>query len=337
MRTNPNHIKYLGLAIALISCIIVDVSWGSVQIPFRDIWRGIFGIGELSLVHQEILYEFRIPRVAAAGITGVALSLAGLLMQGLFRNPVAGPYVLGISSGASLGVAILILGGVAFAWPSWNNSWLQAIFAIGGAMLVLTFIFAAAIKVNDVSALLVVGLMLAGTISAVVTLLQYFSGNAALREFVLWSFGDFGGVLRKELFVLGLMVLVGVILSFFLIKPLNAFLLGERYAKSMGISPKQFKFSSITIAALLAGTVTAFCGPIAFIGIAGPHLARMLFRTLDHRVLMPGVILLGATVMILCDIIAQMPGSDQVLPINAIAAVLGAPVVVWIVLRKRML
>jgi len=329
--------KYIWLTLGLVFFVILDLSLGSVNIPFKALWQEVFGLGELTETQSKIFYEFRLPRVAAAGFTGMALSVSGLLMQGLFRNPVAGPYVLGISSGASLGVAILILGSASFSLSGLTSPWLQAIFAVGGAALVLSFILAAAFKVNDISSLLVVGLMLAGTISAVVTLLQYFSGNAALREFVLWSFGDFGGVLMQELWVLMSVVLIGLCLSYLLIRPLNAFLMGESYAKSMGINSRGFKFQSILLAALLAGVVTAFCGPIAFIGIAGPHLARMTFRTLDHKILLPGAILLGALVMIACDLIAQLPGSDQILPINAIAAILGAPVVVWIVLRKRMI
>lgn len=257
-------------------------------------------------------------------------------MQTLFRNPLAGPFVLGISSGASLGAAFLIMGGGIFtAGLFLVNDISLAIASSMGSVLVLLAVIAMARKVKDTMALLIIGLMFGSITAAVVTVLSYFAKAEELQQYIYWSFGTVGNLSNSQVVLLTVICLLGLLLSILSIKSLNALLLGENYAKSLGVRIKQARFLIILATGLLAGAVTAFAGPIAFIGLAVPHLTRQLFGTTDHKILVPGVIVYGAILLLICDTIAQLPGSSYVLPINAITSIVGAPVVIWLLVRKR--
>ena len=259
-------------------------------------------------------------------------------MQTLFRNPLAGPFVLGITSGASLGVALIILGSGLFGGffaTALISKWSIVIAASLGSFLVLLAVLAVSHKVRDTMAILIIGLMFGSITAAVVSVLSYFSSAEQLQQYVFWGFGSLSNLSWKELSIFFLIYLVGMILSVMSIKSLNSLLLGENYAKSLGINLKQSRFIIILATSLIAGTITAFAGPIAFIGLAIPHLTRQIFKTSNHKILLPAVFLFGAITMLICDSIAQVPGSDYTLPINAITALVGAPVVIWLLVRQR--
>lgn len=259
-------------------------------------------------------------------------------MQTIFRNPLAGPYVLGISAGASLGVAVLVLGFLPLFHITNINylgSWAQIVAAWIGSGLVLFMILAASTRVRDIMTILILGILFGSATSAFVSMLQYFTNQTQLKLFVIWSLGSLGNLTRMQLNVLVPGVLAGLLLAFFLSKVLNALLLGETYAKSMGVNIKMVRFIVFISTSILAGSITAFCGPIGFIGIAVPHISRFLFRSADHRILLPGSMLLGAVVMLLSDLLTQLPAKDTQLPINSVTALLGIPVVVWIVIKNQ--
>ena len=266
-------------------------------------------------------------------LTGAALSVSGLQMQTLFRNPLAGPYVLGISSGASLGVALFILGAPMLGLTASMSSLGIAGAAWAGAAAVLFIIAAVGHRVKDIMVILILGMMFSSGVSAVVQILQYLSREDSLKAFVIWTMGSLGDVTVTQLYVMLPAVIAGLILAIITIKPLNLLLLGEEYAVTMGLDMKRSRSMLFLSTTLLAGSVTAFCGPIGFIGLAVPHISRMLFDNSDHRILIPGSLLLGSSVMILCDIISKM----FTLPVNAITALLGIPVVIWVVLRNQSL
>lgn len=338
----PNQKKYtlafIVLLAILVICFCVSISLGSVTIPFTDTLSVIFG-GDLEKESwRYIIKNYRIPKALTAILTGSGLALSGLLMQTLFRNPLAGPFVLGISSGASLGAAILIMGasvlsGV-FTFGVVNNVTL-AIASSTGSFLVLLSVLVVAAKVKDTMALLIIGLMFGSITAAIVSVLSYFTDAEQLQQYIYWSFGSLGNLSWSQLGLLGTIVGIGIFISIFTIKSLNAFLLGENYARSLGVHIKKQRFLIIVATGLLAGGVTAFAGPIAFIGLAVPHLTRQVFNTTNHKILIPAVLLYGAILMLLCDTIAQLPSSAYVLPINAITSIIGAPVVIWLLVRKK--
>lgn len=279
--------------------------------------------------------QSRLPKALTAVLAGVALPIAGLMMQTFFRNPVAGPDILGVSAGASLFVAFVMLSaGTVFSVYAYN-SYTIILAAIVGSMLMLLIILAVAYKIKDAVTLLIFGLMFGMAISAVVGLLQYYSEKGALKLFILWTFGSLGGVTWSQLYLLAPLVILGVIGSLFLSKKLNLLLLGENYARSLGLNIQQMKYSIIFITALLTGSITAFCGPIAFVGIAVPHLARMLFRTNDHFLLIPASILLGIIILLLCDIITRAASDTGILPLNSVTAIMGAPFVIYILWKNQ--
>jgi iron complex transport system permease protein len=259
-------------------------------------------------------------------------------MQTLFRNPLAGPYVLGISSGASLGAALLIMGtsliSGAFTFSTFNDITL-AIASSLGSFLVLSLVLVVAAKVKDTMALLIIGLMFGSITAAIVSVLSYFSKAEKLQQYIFWSFGSLGNLSWVQLLIVALCTLIGIFLSILSIKPLNAFLLGENYAKSLGIGLQKTRYIIIIATGLLAGSITAFAGPIAFVGLAVPHVTKQLFHSTDHKIQIPAVLCCGAILMLICDTIAQLPGSVSVLPINAITSIFGAPVVIWLLVRKR--
>jgi len=329
----------LVMVLTLVVVALMDILIGSVKIPAAEIFTILSGGQAQNQGWKTIILEFRVPKLITAILAGSGLAISGLIMQTMFRNPLAGPFVLGISSGASLGVALLILAGsflgLSFSRFSIVGNWTLVLAAISGAVGVLILILMISIRVRDSMTLLIIGLMVGSLSSALVSVLQYYSEAQQIQAFLIWTFGNLGGVHGQELLVLSIAVLIGLTGCWFISKPLNALLLGEAYASSMGVNIKRTRLMIILITSVLAGAITAFCGPLAFIGIAIPHLARIIFKTADHRVLVPVSILLGATVMTLCDLASQIPGSSQTLPINAITSLIGAPAVIAILLKSR--
>ena len=325
-------ILFVFLSLLLVILFVLDLLIGSVHIPLRDILGALFG-GDVDAATRLIVLDIRLIKAIVAVLAGIALSVSGLQMQTLFRNPLAGPYVLGISSGASLGVAIFILGmpllGVA------TNSTLSSIGTAGaawlGAALILAFVASVSTRIKDIMVILILGMMISSGVSAVVQILQYLSNEEALKSFVIWTMGSLGDVTSSQLMLLLPAVLIGLVVSVAVIKPLNLLLLGEQYARTMGLNVRRSRYLIFLSTTLLAGTVTAFCGPIGFVGLAIPHIARMLFCNADHRVLLPGTALCGAVVLLGCDIISKW----LTLPINTITALLGIPIVIWVVIRNK--
>jgi len=337
---NPSKYRFsfLLLLLVLAASFLLNVSLGSVVIPFKNTLSELFSRSIANESWHYIIWNYRIPKALTAILAGCALSLSGLLMQTLFRNPLAGPFVLGISSGASLGAALLIMGTSLFSgWASFEftNSISLAIGASLGSFLVLLAVLSVAAKIRDTMALLIIGLMFGSITAAIVSVLSYFTTSEELQRYIYWSFGSLGDLTWAQLSLLTGIVLIGIILSIASIKSLNALLLGENYAISLGVQLKKSRYIIIIATALLAGSVTAFAGPIAFVGLAVPHLTRQIFDTTDHKILVPAVLLLGAILMLLCDIVAQLPSSANVLPINAITSIIGAPVVIWLLIQKR--
>ena len=325
-------ILFITLSILLLVLFLLDLLVGSVHIPLRDILGALFG-GDVDAATRLIVLDIRLIKAVVAVLAGVALSVSGLQMQTLFRNPLAGPYVLGISSGASLGVAIFILGmpllGIA------TNSTISSIGTAGaawlGAALILAFIASVSTRIKDIMVILILGMMISSGVSAVVQILQYLSNEEALKSFVIWTMGSLGDVTSSQLMLLLPAVLIGLVVSVAVIKPLNLLLLGDQYARTMGLNVRRSRYLIFLSTTLLAGTVTAFCGPIGFVGLAIPHIARMLFCNADHRILLPATALCGAVVLLGCDIISKW----LTLPINTVTALLGIPVVIWVVIRNK--
>jgi iron complex transport system permease protein len=326
------------LVLALLCSLLLNISSGSVSIPFSDVLSLLGGTTPEVASWGYIVWEYRVPKAFTSIFVGAGLSLSGLLMQTLFRNPLAGPFVLGISSGASLGAALLLMGTSLLAGYTafgFLGDVTLAIAASIGSFLVLLVVMVVAQRVKDTMALLIIGLMFGSITSAIVSVLAYFSSAENLQRFIFWSFGSVGNLSINQLLLLGGIVLLGVLLSITSIKSLNAFLLGEHYAQSLGVSLKKSRLIIIIATGVLAGGITAFAGPIAFVGLAVPHLTRQIFDTMEHKVLIPAVMLYGAILMLLCDTLAQLPNSASVLPINAITSLVGAPVVIWLLVRKR--
>lgn len=328
------------LVLLLVLAFVVSLSLGSVSIPLREIVRILAGEPALKESWGTIVLDFRLTKSITAVLVGAGLSLAGLQMQTMFRNPLADPFILGINSGASLGVALVVLSlgtaGTAFlAGLGALGDLSLALAASIGAGLVLALILLVGQRVKNPTTLLIMGLMFGYATSALTSLLIYFSSPERIQSYTIWSYGSFSGVTWNQLRVMAPVILVGLGVAVFLIKPLNALLLGEDYARSMGLNVKHARFFILLSASLLAGTVTAFCGPIGFIGVAVPHLCRNLLRSADHKVLIPAVILVGAIAALAADALAQLPGSQYVLPINVVTSLFGAPFVIWVIIRQR--
>jgi iron complex transport system permease protein len=327
---------FSGLLLLVIIFFILDILFGSVSIKASEVIKAIFTNTESNF--ETIVLRFRLPKAITALTVGVALSLSGLQMQTVFRNPMAGPYVLGISSGASLGVAFVILGFSSHITPDSINglgNWILVAASWVGAGAVMMLIMVISSRVKDIMTILILGIMLSSGISAIVIIMQYFSNETMLKAYVIWTMGSLGNLTSNQLNVLLISVSAGVILSLFSSKMLNALLLGENYAGSIGLNVRFARIVIFICTSILAGSVTAFCGPIGFIGIAVPHIARILFKTSDHKILIPGTILIGGAVMLMSDIISQLPGSENVLPVNAVTSLIGIPVVIWVILRNR--
>ena len=331
---------FILLILLLGIAILANISLGSVSIPFNEVVRGSLG-GEVSKESwRYILVDYRVPKAVTAIIAGGGLAVSGLLMQTLFRNPLAGPFVLGLSSGASLGVAILILGaGVVggFAGVLLLSEWSLVIASALGSFLVMLAVLSVTFKIKDTMAILIIGLMFGSVTAAVVAVLSYFSSAEQLQQYIFWSFGSLGNQSWNGVLILTVCFAIGILLSFLSSKSLNALLLGENYAKSMGLHIKKTTFMIIIATSILAGSITAFVGPIAFIGLAVPHVTRQFFTTSNHLILLPAVLIVGSLLLLICDTIAQVPFSEYTLPINAVTSLIGAPVVIWLLVRKRKL
>ncbi len=322
-------LKFTLFLLLFAALAIADVLVGSTGV----LWS--FGDHADPDIVRRILFDFRLPKAVVALLAGSALSASGLLMQTIFRNPLAGPYVLGVSSGASLGVALFLLGlpmlggaGIARDLGTAASAWI-------GAAAILLLVTAVSARIRDIMAVLILGMMFGSAASAFVDVLQYFSSDTALKGFVVWSMGSLGGLSHGQLLIMAVCVAGGLLLAALSVKPLNLLLLGESYARSMGVSVGRVRGIIFLATSLLAGSVTAFCGPIGFVGIAVPHIARMIFRRADHRILLPASVLIGADMMLLCDMISQLPGTDLILPVNTITALLGIPVVVMVVVNSK--
>lgn len=339
MNTTKTYTKYfLLLTVLLFVFFFVNISFGSVSIPIKDIFKTLIGNLPAKESWETIILNFRLPKAITAILVGSGLSICGLLMQTLFRNPLAGPFVLGISSGASLGVALLILGSSVFGGVFLAlifSNWTIAIAASLGSFLVLSAVIIAANKVRNTMSILIIGLMFGSLTAAVISVLAYFSEAAQIQQYLFWSFGSLGNLTWNEILVFVVIYILGITATFTIIKPLNSFLLGENYAKSLGINIKRSRNIILLITSLLTGVITAFSGPIAFVGLAVPHIAKMLFTTSNHKILLPATALIGAIVLLICDLIAQLPTSEFTLPINAITSLFGAPVVIWLLVRKK--
>ena len=314
---------FTALAALTLFLFLLDLAVGAVAVPLGDVWAALTG-GDCPRATAKIILNIRLIKAVVALLAGAARAVSGLQMQTLFRNPLAGPYVLGISSGASLGVALVVLAGVGSSIGIAGAAWL-------GAAIVLVVIAAVGHRIKDIMVILILGMMFSSGIGAVVQILQYVANDESLKMFVIWTMGSLGDVTFNQLAVLIPSIIAGLLLAVITIKPLNLLLFGEEYAVTMGLNVRRSRGLLFLSTTLLAGTVTAFCGPIGFIGLAMPHVTRMLFRNSDHRVLVPGTVLSGASVLLLCDLVSKL----FTLPINAITALLGIPIVVWVVLRNK--
>ena len=337
MKTNYT-IPFIVLTVILVVLFCVNISLGSISISFKTIVSSFFTDTELLSSKEYIIQNYRLPKAITAILVGSGLGISGLLMQTLFRNPLAGPFVLGITSGASLGVALVILGSSIFGGflaTFLLTKWSLVIAASLGSFLVLLLVLIVSSKVRDTMAILIIGLMFGSITAAIVSVLSYFSSAEQLQQYIFWGFGSLGDLDWSEVQVFTVIYVIGVIFSVLSIKGLNTLLLGENYAKSLGLNIKQSRLLIIIATSLLAGTITAFAGPIAFIGLAIPHVTRQVFNTSNHKTLLPAVFLFGAIIMLICDSIAQLPNTDYLLPINAITSLIGATVVVWLLVRQR--
>lgn len=336
--TNRNSILFLLLGLGLILLLLVNISFGSITIPFKEVFTSLTGGQASKSTWEYIIINYRLPKAITAILVGMGLSIGGLLMQTLFRNPLAGPDVLGLSSGASLSVAVVILG--AGLLPSFLSNLLVSSYGLVlastfGSFVVLIAVLLVSQKLRDTMAILIVGLMFSSFTNSFVNILTYFSSAEQLQKFTFWSLGNLGNLSWPSIALLSICVLIGLLLSLFCIKSLNALLLGENYARSLGINFKKTRLIILIATSILTGSITAFAGPIAFIGLAVPHISKLLFQTSNHSVLYWSTLLMGAAIMLICDVISQMPGMEVTLPINAITSMIGAPVVIWLLVRKR--
>ena len=311
-----------------------NLIFGSVVIPFREVLSVLF-TGETSNPSWKIIVlESRIPSAVTSMLCGASLAVSGLLMQTLFRNPLAGPSILGVNDGANLGVAlVMFLSGGTIASLAGYSAIIAA--AIAGASVILAIILFFSEKVSGNVMLLIIGIMVGYIVSSFISILNYFAAADKVRQFVMWGMGNFSSVSMEHLPLMAVILIVVLLCSFLLIKPLNAFLLGERYAANLGINIRRTRMMVVLSSGILAAVVTAYCGPVSFIGMAVPHIARMLTNTADHRILMPMTLIMGGVTALLCNLLTILPGSGTLLPLNAVTPLFGAPVVIYVILKRR--
>ena len=330
-----NSTYFIFLFLLLVAVIFLNIGLGSVHIPFKEVMLSLLGDEDGKQRWHYLVLNYRVPKAITAIMVGSGLSVSGLLMQTLFRNPLAGPFVLGISSGASLGVAILVLGASFFGLSAFVfSNFGVAIASSLGAFLVLLAVMIVAQKVRNTMSILIIGLMFGSLTSAIISVLAYFSSAEQLQQYLFWTFGSLGNLSWTEILIFFIIYSIGMALSIVVIKPLNSLLLGENYAKSLGVNIKKTRNITLLITALLTGVITAFSGPIAFVGLAVPHLAKIGLNSSNHKILLPATAIIGAIVMLLSDTIAQLPNTEFTLPINAITSLFGAPIVIWLLVRK---
>jgi iron complex transport system permease protein len=314
----------------------LDLTFGSITIPFSEFVHVFTGKETSVPIWKDIIINFRLTKAVTCILAGSSLAVGGLQMQTLFRNPLAGPDVFGLSSGASLAVSIVFMSSnIGLQLFPFSSPWVIAIAASAGSGLVALLVLTISNSLRDNVSLLIIGLMIGAGASSIVSVLQYVSTAEEQQSFLIWTFGSLGGLNWRELFVLSIIIVVGILISCLSVKSMNAWMLGDNYARSLGINIKRSRLLIIISTSLITGAVTAFCGPIAFVGLAVPHLTRMVIRTSDHKTLIPAVVIVGSSLMLLCDIISQLPAESRILPINAITALIGAPVVIWIIMRGR--
>jgi iron complex transport system permease protein len=334
------NVRLTGLLLLLLLAFLLDLSTGTVHISLKEIVKVMLSPGAADQTVQFIIRSIRLPKACTAVLVGCGLSVGGLQMQTLFRNPLADPSILGITAGASLGVASVMLAGGSMATLfairelGVSGSWLVIVAACIGAGVVMLLVLSLSRRLQDNVMMLIVGIMIGSITLALTSIWQYFSNPEQIKEYLLWTFGSLGGVNGAQLSMLAVIVAIGLVTALLSSKMLDALLLGENYARSMGLSAPRARLIIICSTSLLAGSITAFCGPIGFIGVAVPHLARFLFHTASHRILIPACCLIGTTLLLLCDTLAQLPGSQTVLPINIITSLVGAPLVIALLLRQ---
>lgn len=333
------NIKILSLIIIIVLLFLFNLFIGTITIPFEDLLDIIFG-NNTDSTNSVIVLNYRLPQAITALFAGAALSVSGLLMQTLFKNPLADPSMLGVSSGAGLGVSIIVLltgiigekALVSFGlWADLSVS----IAAFVGASMVLLLLLLFSFKLKNMTSLIIIGLMISYLAGSITDIMKYFSMKEDIHAFVIWGLGSFSAVGSSKICFFTISISIGLILSILLIKKLNIIILGDTYAENLGLNIKKNNIAIILISGFLTAIVTAYCGPISFIGLAVPHLTRFIFRTSDHRILLPTTMLMGMSVSLLCNIVARIPGFEGNLPINAVTAFIGAPVVIWVILRKR--
>ncbi|RZL29842.1 MAG: iron ABC transporter permease, partial [Pedobacter sp.] len=333
MLKKKHFLLFLIFALLLCSFFLLDIISGQVSIPLNEVFKILFGQEATKSTWEYIIINYRLPKAITAILVGMGLSISGLLMQTLFRNPLAGPYVLGLSSGSSLGVAFVILG--AGFLPAFLNEMILSSYGIVlascfGSFLVVLCILIVAQRLRNTMSILIVGLMFGSFAGAIINVMSYFSTAEQLQKFTFWSLGNLGNLSWNTILLLSVAVGLGLLMSLMSIKSLDALLLGENYAKSVGLNYKKTRFIIIIATSILAGSITAFAGPIAFIGLAVPHISKLIFQTSNHKILFFSTLLIGGILMLLCDIISQMPYLNVTLPINAITSIIGAPVVIWL-------
>jgi iron complex transport system permease protein len=320
----------------LIFLFIADLLIGSVHIVIKDIISSVFSSGNSG--DEIIVMQFRFPKAITAVIAGTSMAVSGLLMQTLFRNPLAGPDVLGVSSGAGLGVAVMLLTFAPFsniASSELFSGWGLIVAACTGAGAVMVIIMLISSRLRDIMTVLIIGILIANAVSSIVSVMQYFSNATMLKTYVIWTMGNLGNLSPPQLRALTLSATFGLLLALTQVKPLNAILMGETFARTVGVNIKISRIILFASSSVLAGSITAFCGPIAFIGVAVPHITRLLFKSSDHRILLPGSIITGSIVMLFSDMVSNIPGSGTILPINTVTSLIGIPVIIWIIIGKK--
>ncbi len=336
-KTQPILLISIGIVTVGLLLFVMNLCFGSVSIPMKEIWAAVFG-GDTS-TYRTIILDYRLPQAITALLAGIGLSVSGLLMQTLFRNPLADPSLLGISSGSSLGVALVVLLGTATGlsvstlalWSTFGVT----VAAFLGAFAVLLLILALSSRLRSMVSLVLVGIMIAYIASSVTDILKFFSQKEGLHSFVIWGLGSFSNVSKAQLPFFAATVVLGVVASFLLFKTLNLLLLGERYAENLGVNIKRSSMLIILVSGFLTAIITAFCGPIAFLGLAVPHIARFLFRSSDHKLLIPATAFLGMDLALFCNLIARLPSFEGNLPINSVTALIGAPIVLWVIFHRQ--
>ncbi len=327
-----NYILFSVLVLLCIVLFLIDLAFGSISISFSDVFR-IFTGNAVKDINHDIILNFRLPKAITAIIAGASLSVAGLLMQTLFRNPLADPYILGVSSGASLGVAFITMASGVLPAVLVAGGWSMVLAAVFGAAFLLVLVLIVSFRIQNAVSLLIVGIMFGTIAGSVVSILQNFSNPDAVKLFVMWTFGSLSSVTWTYMHALVPVSVAGLLIAFYLQKNLDALLLGENYAQGLGVSVVRTRFLIVIATGLLAGGITAFTGPIAFVGVAVPHIARGIFRTSNHKILLPATLLTGASLLLVCDIVSQIPA--YTLPVNTISSLFGAPVILWIILKRR--